>query len=152
MSTGLLHPTDFDPARLAERVYTTRRRSGRLDAASALCIMIALLTLIPAQMIIPGMTDVGRPALIVAMVMAFWWAIVRLSPGLTLVGAQPLRWGVGVLLLSDVASYAAGHLRGLTTMEANSADRWMLGTAAFVGVILIAADGLGNWERLRVVE
>lgn len=151
MSTELLHPTDLEPARLDASTYVTRRRLGRVDAASTLCLMIALLTLIPAQLIIPGTTDVGRPAIVVGMVMAAWWVGVRLSPGLTLVGAQPVRWGVFFLLFSDIVSYATGHLRGLTAMEANSADRWMLGTVAMVGVILIAADGLANWERLRVV-
>ncbi len=143
------HPADFDPALIAERTYLTRRRLARLDAAALLTVMMCLLTLFPAQLIVPGMTDLGRPGMIVAFLLGAWWFISRLNPHLAMVGPQPLRWAVLIYLLSMLLSYAIGLFRGLTLMEANAADRWMLMTLGFIGVILVAADGIGNWERLK---
>lgn len=146
------HPADFDPSLVAEGTYLTRRRFARLiDAPSLLSVMVCLLTLFPAQMIVPGMTDLGRPGIIVAFLLGAWWFTARLNPRLVMVGPQPIRWAVLVYLLSMLLSYAVGLIRGLTPMEANAADRWMLMTLGFVGVILVAADGIPNWERLNGV-
>ena len=66
-------------------------------------------------------------------------------------GPQPIRWALLAFMVSALISYAAGSLRGLTTMELNSADRTMLLFCVFAGVLLAAADGLPNWLRLRGV-
>jgi O-antigen ligase len=116
-----------------------------------LSLMLCLLMLIPAKLIVPNMTDLGRPALIMAVLMSFWWVLVRFNPRLTMVGPQPLRWACLLYLVSLTVSYAVGSIRGLTTMESNSADRALLYAAAFVGVILVVADGLPNWDRLELV-
>ena len=122
-----------------------------LDAVTLLALMLILLTAIPARLIIPGTTDIGRPAIVVCLVLFSWWILVRFNPQLVLVGPQPIRWVLLIYWLSILASYGTGFLRGLTSMEANSSDRWLLGTAAFSGVILAAADGITNWERFRSV-
>lgn len=151
MTASAVHPADLEPSLVGERVYVTRRRYTRIDAAVLLSAMICLLDLIPASLILPGMTDIGRPALVLALLLWFWWVLVRLNPRLVLVGPQPIRWAVLVYGLSVLISYAAGFLRGLTAIEANGADRALLSTAVFTGVILTAADGIPNWERLRGV-
>lgn len=151
MTASLLHPADLEPTSVSTGTYASRRRGTRVDAAVLLSLMLCLLMLIPAKLIVPNMTDLGRPALIVAVLMSAWWVLVRFNPRLAMVGPQPLRWVVLAYLLSAMISYAVGFLRGLTTMEANSADRAMLYAAAFIGVILVVADGLPNWDRFRLV-
>lgn len=148
MTQSGLHPADLEPSWVGERTYVTRRRLTLIDAPVLLSFMVCLLTLIPSHLILPGMTDLGRPALIVATLMWFWWMAARLNSRLVLTGPQPMRWAVLAFLLSMLLSYAIGFLRGLTTMEANSADRWMLTAAAISGVILLTADGMPNWQRL----
>src|SRR5690348_12715947 len=113
--------------------------------------MICLLTLIPSRLVVPGATGAGRPAVLVTVLMCFWWIGTRLHPRLAMVGPQPLRWVVLIYLLSYLISYAVGYLRGLTSMEANSADRDLLTTVGFLGVILLTADGLVSWDRLLLV-
>ena len=53
--------------------------------------------------------------------------------------------------MSLLVSYAIGFERGLTVIEANAADRLLIGAAAFIGVIL----HVGRWPvqlgRLRLV-
>ena len=149
-STGA-HLADFEPSLIAERTYATRRRFTTVDAPALLALMICLLTLFPAYLILPGMTDLGRPAVAVAFLMGCWWLIARLSPRLMMVGPQPMRWAALAYVMSLLISYAVAFLRGLTTMEINSADRAMLGAVGFVGVMLMAADGMPNWARLQGV-
>jgi polysaccharide biosynthesis protein PslJ len=148
---GLASPADLEPTLLYERTYATRRRPTYVDAAVLLSLMYILLALIPAREILPGTTDLGRPSLIVGFLLFFWWVVTRFSPGLAMQGPQPVRWAFfgyfGVLLVG----YAVGFLRGLTSMEANAADRTMLYYCVFGGAVLTAADGLPNWLRLRTL-
>lgn len=151
MSTAALHPADLEPSRVSRGTYVTRRRYTRIDAAVVLSFTIILLAVIPARLIVPGMTDLGRPALVIGFLMWCWWVVARLSPGLVLVGPQPMRWAVCAFLVAMLVSYAAGFLRGLSAIELNGADRAMLFAAVFTGVILMAADGIPNWDRLNGV-
>ena len=148
---GLADPADLEPSLLYERTYATRRRPTYIDAAVLLSLMFLLLAVIPAREVLPGATDVGRPALVVGFLLFLWWAVTRFSPGLVMVGPQPIRWAFfayfGVLLIG----YAVGFLRGLTSMEANAADRTMIYFCCFGGALLTAADGLPNWLKLRTL-
>jgi polysaccharide biosynthesis protein PslJ len=148
-----IHPSDLEPLLLNGNghTYLTRRRVLKLDAATLLGVMLVLLTAIPARLIVPGTTDVGRPAVVVCLVLFSWWVLVRFNPHLVLTGPQPIRWALLIYWLSILASYGTGFLRGLTAIEANSSDRWLISTAALSGVILAAADGITNWERFRSV-
>jgi hypothetical protein len=147
-----VHPTDLEPALVGHQTYLTRRRLPRADAAFVFALMIVLLTLIPAPLILPNTSaDIGRPAVVLCMLMCFWWVASRAHPRLVMVGPQPVRWVVLVYLLAQLTSYAVGYWRGLTGMETGAADRYMLTVAAFLGAILMAADGLSNWNRLRLV-
>ncbi len=151
MTTLGLQQSDLESARVASRTYVSRRRATKVDAATLVCVLIALLTLVPSRYIVPGMTDLGRPALIVGLLLFGWWVTVRLTPHLVLPGPQPIRWALLAFTLSMLVSYAVGQLRGLTAMEANGADRALLYLAIFAGVALGAADGIANLERLHLV-
>ncbi|MEV6847345.1 O-antigen ligase family protein [Actinoplanes sp. NPDC051411] len=148
---GLADPADLEPSLLYERTYTSRRRPTYIDAAVLLSLMFILIAIIPARLVLPGATDLGRPSLIVGFLLFFWWICTRFSPRLVMTGPQPIRWAFigyfGVLLIG----YAVGYLRGLTSMEANAADRAMLYLCVFGGAVLTAADGLPNWIRLRTL-
>lgn len=146
-----MHPGDFEPSLVAESVYRTRRRYTRIDTTMLLSAMVFLLYVLPSKLVLPNLTAVGRPALVVALVLWCLWVMARLNPRLVMVGPQPVRWLVFAFLISTLVSYAVGYLRGLTTMEANGADRALLAAAEFTGIMLVTADGVPNWERLRGV-
>ncbi|WP_306204142.1 O-antigen ligase family protein [Actinoplanes sp. RD1] len=147
----LPHPTDLEPSLLARGTYASRRRFTKLDAAGLLSLMVCLVMLIPARLIIPALSEVGRPAVLLGIGLWCWWVLVRFNPRLMVGGPQPLRWSVLAYMVALLISYAAGYWRGLTAMEANGADRALLAALAFTGVILTAADGIPNWDRLRGV-
>jgi polysaccharide biosynthesis protein PslJ len=151
VTSASVHPGDFEPSLIAERTYATRRRYGRIDVAILLSMMLLWLDLLPSKLVIPNLTAVGRPALVIALLLFCWWVMSRLNSQLAIGGPQPMRWLVFAFIVSELVSYAVGYMRGLTTMEANGADRALLGAAEFAGVVLIAADGIPNWSRLRGV-
>jgi O-antigen ligase len=144
------YPVDFEPSLVGNRLYLSRR-SARIDLAAALTVMLCLLYLMPGRLIVPNLTYAGRPALLVAFVLFCLWALARLNPWLTMVGPQPLRWAVLAYFLALLGSYLAGLLRGLPALEANAQNFGVLQVMELLGVILVAADGLPNWERLKGV-
>jgi O-antigen ligase len=151
LTATLLHPVDLEPSRLGAYTYASRRRRARIDAAALLSVMVFLLYSLPAQLIVPEMTYAGRPALLVAFALWCWWLIARLNPRLNMLGPQPMRWIVLLYLISALLSYIGGVQRGLPQMEASAQDFTTILTLEFLGVILIAADGIPNWERFRGV-
>jgi O-antigen ligase len=140
---------DLEPSLIFAETYVSRRRATYIDAAALLSFMVFLITMIPARLIVPGMTDLGRPGLIIGFVFFFWWLVAHFSPRLAMTGPQPIRWAFFGFFVALTVSYAAGYIRGLTSMEAGGADRSMLFFCVFGGVVLTAADGVPNWLRLR---
>jgi O-antigen ligase len=151
VSTTAIHAADLEPSFVSGQTYVTRRRVTYIDAATLLSLMVGLITLVPSRLVVPGMTDLARPGLIIGFALFCWWVLVRFTSHLVMTGPQPIRWAVLAFMVSALVSYAAGFLRGLTTMEANAADRMMLFFCVFAGVILTVADGVPNWLRLRGV-
>ncbi|PZW04189.1 O-Antigen ligase [Micromonospora phaseoli] len=136
---------------LSQGTYGIRRSRSRLDVSVLLGITIVLLYVLPGTLIVPNLTYAGRPALLLALLLFAWWCLVRLNPRLLLVGPQPIRWVLGIYLIAHLMSYLAGLLRGLPTQEANAQDFATLQLLEFLGVALIAADGIRNWDRLNRV-
>jgi polysaccharide biosynthesis protein PslJ len=151
MTASTVHPVDLEPSLIAPGTYTSRRLQVRLDVATVVCLLVCLLFMFPSALIVPGLTFAGRPALLLALGLFAWWLIARLSPSLFMVGPQPLRWATLFYLVSMLLSYMAGLLRGLPTLEANRQNFTLLITFEFIGLVLMAADGIANWDRLRRV-
>ncbi|MEU4424424.1 O-antigen ligase family protein [Actinoplanes sp. NPDC024001] len=147
----LHHPVDLEPSLIAPRTYSSRRLQVRLDVAGVISLLIVLLYVLPATLIVPSLTFAGRPALLLALALFAWWLMARLSPQLLMVGPQPLRWACGFYLVSLMLSYMAGLLRGLPSLEANGQNFNVLISVQFIGLVLMAADGIPNWARLRRV-
>lgn len=151
MSQVLVHPADLEAALVEPQTYLTRRRQTFIDVTAVMGLMICLLYIIPAPLFIPQLAAVGRPGLVVALLLFLWWVLTRLHPRLVMTGPQPMRWAVLAYVVSLFLSYAAGLARGLTGLEANGENLALIGTAEVIGVILMFADGLRNWDRLRAV-
>lgn len=126
-------------------------RRGTIDAATLISLLVMLLLLIPARLIVPGMTDLGRPALLLGFMLFCWWMLSRCNQGLVTRGRQPLRWVFLLFMAELLISYEIGFMRGLTTIEANAADRCLMFFGVFFGVAMAAADGIATWDRLRMV-
>ncbi|GAB7043501.1 MULTISPECIES: O-antigen ligase family protein [Catenuloplanes] len=149
----LHHPVDLEPSLLEDvgtvgSTYTTRGRRHLLDGAALLSLLVMLNLLLPQDLVVQQLSSLGRPALLLGMVFFFGWLVSKLHPRLALRGPQPVRWAAIFYLAAVLSAYAAGYLRGLPSLEANAADRAIIGTAAFLGVLLVCADGVSNRDRL----
>ena len=145
------HPVDLEPSLVGGRTYATRRLTTRVDLSAVLCIMLCLLYMMPGRLIVPNLTYAGRPALLIALGLFCWWVLARLNPWLHVVGPQPLRWAVLFYFLVFWLSYLAGLFRGLLTLEANAQDFGALEVLELMGVVLVVADGIPNWDRFNGV-
>jgi hypothetical protein len=141
-------------------IYLSARRSSTLydglapavrhlpDATVVLVPLLLLAYLLPAQLIFPPLTVLGRPAVLVGFVLLVWWALSRLHPELVTRGRQPMRWVLAGYLCTVGTGYLAGQARGLSPLELNGADRTLLMALAGAGVLLAAADGVLTRERI----
>lgn len=122
-----------------------------LSAANLLVAYLVLLFLLPARLVFPGMGAAGRPAVVMGLGFLVWWVFTRLHPGLTTYGRQPVRVILLALVLTLLVSYVLGLDRGLKPLEASSADRYLIVLGSWLGVALIAADGLRERREVRRV-
>ncbi|GAB3871447.1 hypothetical protein [Dactylosporangium cerinum] len=143
---------DLLPVLVDEGTYASRRRRSHIDAASLLVLVVILIQLLPSRLVVPDLTSVGRPGLLIGLLLAVWWMLSKLHPRLAMIGPQPMRWAFVVYALTLLLSYAAGQFRGLPVLEANSADRALLGALAFMGIVFMTADGVPTRDRLDDVQ
>ena len=118
------------------------------DGTSMMTLVLALTFLIPNQLTIPALGGVGRPELLLSIVIMGWWGMTKLVPSLTVRGNQPIRWLLALFFVSFALSYVAGHARGLTPAEASSSDRFMIFLVGACAITLLVADGVPNRDRL----
>lgn len=121
------------------------------DATGGVVLAIVLSYLLPARLVFPPLTILGRPGVLVGLGLMLWWALTRLHPVLATRGRQPMRWAIAGYLAALGLSYLAGQARGLTPVEANSADRTVGMAFAGAGLLLATADGLRTRDRIDQV-
>jgi polysaccharide biosynthesis protein PslJ len=129
----------------------TRPRRHPLDPLKILWIVIGLAMLVPAHLVVPGVTGIGRPVIVFGAALAGAWFLAALHPYLAVPGPQPLRWAAAAFLAAILLSYASGFLRGLPPLEANAADRSLIIYLVYVGLALICADAALSRSRLHSV-
>ena len=115
-------------------------------------LVVVLIQLLPSRLVVPDLTSVGRPGLLIGLLLAVWWLLSKLHPRLAMTGPQPMRWAFVAYALTLLLSYAAGQFRGMPVLEANSADRALLGALAFMGIVFMTADGVATRDRLDDVQ
>ena len=73
-------------------------------------------------------------------------------PGLALArGPQPVRVAAVVFTCVVIATYISANRRTLPCLEENGADRGLIIMLGWLGVMLVAADGIANMDRLKTL-
>jgi hypothetical protein len=144
-------------------------------AVGFLAVYLLLLMLIPAQLVVRPLGAPGSPANLWAIGGLVWWVCLsagRLDrPGVT----TPIRIAAGLFGATVLASYANGMASGwyappgvrqwfddvwtlipqnveqVNATMVSAADRGLLSAAGWLGVVLIAAEGLRSWRDLDVL-
>jgi O-antigen ligase len=129
-----------------------RPRPGRLDAVTLLTCYVALLLMIPSDLVVGSFGSAGGPAAILSVFLLGWYLIARQHPRLGLDrGRQPIRLAAILFGCSIIAAYISGNRALLPAAQESGADRGLIVLAGWLGVLLLAADGIGRTDRLRTL-
>jgi polysaccharide biosynthesis protein PslJ len=132
----------------ADPVASTRRA----DAVTLLTLYVFLLMAIPSSLVVGALGAAGAPAAIFAAVMLAWYLLARHHPAQRLDrGRQPVRAVAILFACSIIASYISVNRVTLPVLEENGADRGLVSLAGWMGVLLLAADGIDRLDRLTVL-
>ena len=113
---------------------------------------LLLLMAIPSYLVFGPLGAAGPPATMLAAGLLCWYLMTRSHPALGLAaGRQPIRLAAVIFCCSVLATYAAANLSALPSLQANGADRGLILLAAWLGVMLVAADGIGGPGRLATL-
>ena len=81
-----------------------------------------------------------------------WYLLLWLQPCAALDrAAQPVRTAAILLACAGIASYMSVNRHALPGLEQNAADRGLISMAGWLAVLLLAADGIGQWNELHVL-
>lgn len=122
------------------------------DAVSFLTLYLVLTCAIPSNLTISALGSLGRPSTLFALIGLLWWAVYRVSrPVATSCGSRPLRLCLLLFLGTALVSYTLASFLGLPSSETSPADSGILRVAGWIGVALIANDGIKSQERLDLL-
>lgn len=131
---------------------TAGPRARRLDAVSLLSFYTLLLIGIPAGIIFAPLGGAGGLSSMFAVILLLVYIVLWLHPRLGLDHRrQPIRVAGVILACVTVAAYVTANRQSLPQLEVNGADRGLISVAGWLGVLIIAADGITTLARLRVL-
>jgi O-antigen ligase len=112
-------------------------------------IYVVILVLIPPIYIIGPLGAVGTPATVLALGALVLWGIAVVTPGAYLCRtAVPVRVVMGLLIGTMFLSYALCHVHYVQGVELLASDRAMLQALSWVGISLLAAEGLRDRDEV----
>lgn len=121
-----------------------------IDASWLISLYIVVLMFIPANLTISAIGSMGTPALLLGLGALLLWAGVQMTRSLaTLTPPQPIRRLMLLFALAVVISFVAATTRPIEGFELSGADRGLLLIAAWLGIVLLTADGLIGLDRLE---
>ena len=128
---------------------TGRRRT---DAVSLLTFYTFLLFVIPSPLTFSPLGGAGGPDTIFGCVLLVMYLVTLVVPRLALArGRQPVRVAAVILTCVVIAAYISANRRALPSLEQNGADRGIILMLGWLGIMLVAADGIPTMERLKTL-
>ena len=122
------------------------------DVSTFLSVYLLLTLALPSYLTITALGSLGRPSTLWGLLGLSWWAFERLRRTTRLnAGSSAVRWALLGFLAAVLISYAVSNLQGIPPNESSPADSGLLRTAGWVGIGLLANDGIGSAERWLVL-
>lgn len=122
------------------------------DAVSLLSFFVLLLVAVPSRLTVAPLGAAGTPAQLVGLVALTWWIYYEVQRTTAPVaGPQPVRTMYVLMGCAVLSSYVAAMSRPIDATESSMADLGIVTIVAWGGVLLLANDGIGSWERLKVL-
>ena len=126
----------------------------RLPAVGFVVTYAVLLLAIPSQLIFLPLGSPGTPANLVGVGALVWWLAATLGGQNPVKRFTPTRVSVLLLTCTVLASYVSAMLQGWhapADVMVRAADRGLLSFAAWLGIVLMAAEGLRSWRDVELV-
>jgi hypothetical protein len=124
----------------------------KVDPVTLLTIYLVLLVGIPSRLVFSPLGGLGAPATVFAVLMFGWYLLAWFHPRSVLDrGRQPMRLAGVLWLCAILASYISANHHPLTTLAMNGADRGVIIACGWLGIMLVAADGITSLDRLRTL-
>lgn len=126
------------------------RRGTGMDATTILTVYVVFLTAIPSQLVIGPLGGAGTPAQVMGLACLVWWTWERIrSSGATPGSAQPVRRVAVVWVIAILLAFVNAMLRPISQVESSTAILGLLSVSAWLGVLLVANDGIPSIRRLN---
>ncbi len=124
----------------------------RTDAVTLLTIYTFLLMVIPSPLVFSPLGGAGGPDTIFGCVLLVMYLVTLVTPFLAVAkGPQPIRVAAVLFTCVVIAAYISANRRSLPSLEQNGADRGLILMLGWLGIMLVAADGIPSMDRLKVL-
>jgi len=129
-----------------------RPRLPKIDAVTLLSFYTLSLLAIPSLLVVAPFGAAGGPATLFGAALLGVCLVAWLHPRLALdQGRQPIRLA-GILFACSIAlAYVSATRHAMPFLELNAADRGLIFTSSWLGVLLLGADGIDSMDRLRTL-
>lgn len=143
--SGLATPVISDPA---DRPRSVRR----IDAVAVLTLYLLMLLFIPYYIVFSPLGGSGGPCTMFAAILMGMYLVFWLHPAFGLYrGTQPIRVAAVLFTCAIIASYISANRHIMPSLEQNGADRGLIAVFGWLGVLLLAADGIDRSDRLKTM-
>ena len=123
-----------------------------LDAVALLTVFLVLLMAIPSRLIFAPLGAAGTPATLVGDALFGWYLFTWLNPATQLArGRQPVRLAGLLFLCAILATYLSASRHEMSAAELNGLDRGPILVVGWLGILLVAADGITSIDRLQTL-
>lgn len=143
------------PAHMASQAVTGKihaRASSRSVEVRLLTLLIILVIAIPSSLIFAPLGGAGTPAEVLGYVLLVYWVFRRVAAGpRTRLPLGPVHLATLAFIAAILTSYVAATIRPIVAQEVSAADRGLLSTLAWLGMIFAAADGPQDRHALDTV-
>jgi O-antigen ligase len=127
-------------------------RSRRWDAVTLLTFFLFFLMAIPSRLVFAPLGGAGSPSTIVGLVFFALYMLNWLHPASPIDrGRQPMRRAAVLLFCAIFATYTSATQHALNVTERNGVDRGLVQIIAWLGLLLLAADGIDSIDRLKTL-
>jgi len=127
-------------------------RSAPADGTTFLTCYLILLFAIPSRLIIGPLGAAGTPAQLVGITATLWWFWHTLAQPLDHeMQPRPIRRAMLILVATILASYIAAMSRPIAMIELSSTEIGLLSMLSWLGVLLVANDGIPDRRRFDVL-
>ncbi|GGM59846.1 hypothetical protein GCM10012275_33700 [Longimycelium tulufanense] len=123
----------------------------RFAPHTALVVFGACLAL-PQDLAVAGLDSPITPARVVAVGCLLWWGVARLVGGLGLRrGSNPVRAATLLMIWVLLVTHAIALASGVVDLKITQSDSRLAAFVVYVGLALLAADGLDRLNAVRAV-